>query len=139
MKFKKLETLKDCCADYIDGENWKVAVGYKYYLVSNYGRVYSIRNDRLLKPNIHTGGYFDVRLKRNNGGFQHVILSRLIATMFVPNPENKPVVHHIDGDVKNNKADNLMWVTAEEHKEIHRQMRQAAKLARQRKGGDVNE
>ena len=139
MKFKDLETLKDCCADYIDGEVWKAAIGYKYYLVSNYGRVYSIRNDRVLKPNIHTGGYLDVRLKQKYGGFKRVILSRLIATMFVPNPENKPIVHHIDGDIKNNKADNLMWVTAEEHKEIHRQMRQAAKLERQQKGGDVNE
>lgn len=139
MKFKDLETLKDCCADYIDGEVWKAAIGYKYYLVSNYGRVYSIRNDRVLKPNTHTGGYLDVRLKRKSGGFQHVILSRLIANMFVPNPENKPIVHHIDGDIKNNKADNLMWVTAEEHKEIHRQLREAAKQSRQQKGGDVNE
>lgn len=126
-------------ADYINGEIWAVAVGYQYYLVSNYGRVYSLKQNKILKPNIHTGGYLDVSLKRNDGNFVHVNISRLVAMMFIDNPQQKPIVHHINCDRKNNRTDNLMWVTAEEHREIHRQLREAAKQSRQQKGGVVNE
>ena len=126
-------------ADYISGEKWAIAVDYQYYLVSNYGRVYSLKHNKILKPNVHTGGYLDVYIKRNDGKFTHVIVSRLVAMMFVANPDQKPIVHHIDCDIKNNRADNLMWVTAEEHIQIHRQLREAAKQSRQQKGGDVNE
>ena len=47
-------------------------------------------------------------------------LHTIIAEMFVSNPENKPIVHHIDGDATNNDpATNLMWVTQSEHMQIH--------------------
>lgn len=56
-------------------------------------------------------------------------LHKLIALMFIPNPQNKPFIHHIDCNTKNNHADNLMWVTQAEHLSIHRNM----------KGGECNE
>ncbi len=58
-------------------------------------------------------------------------LHRLIATAFHSNPDNKPIVHHIDCNVKNNKAENLLWVTEEEHKAIHDELR--------KKGNNNNE
>lgn len=46
---------------------------------------------------------------------------RLVANTFIPNPENKPEIHHKDGNRKNPKADNLMWCTRQEHFEIERE------------------
>lgn len=40
---------------------------------------------------------------------------RLVAAAFIPNPENKPCIDHIDGDRANNHADNLRWVTVKEN------------------------
>lgn len=45
---------------------------------------------------------------------------RLVAQTFIPNPENKPFVHHKDLNHLNNSADNLMWVTRKEHDELHK-------------------
>lgn len=56
----------------------------------------------------------------NNGIRRATTLHTLIAEIFIPNPEGKTVVHHIDGDASNNDpTTNLMWVTAKEHSQIH--------------------
>lgn len=133
------ETFTTSYADYISGEKWAVAVGYQYYMVSNYGRVYSLKQNKILKYNDISTNYLEVKLKRNDGRFEHVKVHRLVAKMFIENPQNKPIVHHIDCNNQNNKADNLMWVTAEEHIEIHRQLREKAKQSQQQKEGDVDE
>lgn len=132
-----IKTFTKDYADYISGEKWAVAVGYQYYLVSSYGRVYSLKHNKILKPNVYTGGYFDVRIKRNDGGFEHVKIHRLVAMFFVDNPQNKPIVHHIDCNNQNNKADNLMWVTAEEHIQIHRHIKEMSKQNQNEKGNDA--
>lgn len=74
------------------------------YEVSNYGNV---KVDGVLtEPTIGTGGYLSV--------YSHHV-HRMVAELFVPNPENKPCVDHIDTDRNNNKADNLRWVTQKEN------------------------
>ena len=65
------------------------------------------------------GGYVRAGLC-SAGGFVSLDIHRAVAAAFLPNPENKPHVHHIDGDKRNNCADNLMWVTREEHGKLHR-------------------
>lgn len=52
--------------------------------------------------------------------FTHIHV--LVAEMFVPNSEGKSIVHHIDGDARNNNPSNLMWVTASQHRTIHNEM-----------------
>lgn len=93
-------------------ENWKVINDFPNYEISNFG---NIRNKtKLLKIVPNKQGYNIVVLC--NGGIRKTInVHRLVAAAFVPNPENKPCVDHIDGDRANNHADNLRWVTAKEN------------------------
>lgn len=112
--------------DFIYGEDWKSIARYDY-LVSNYGRVYSLKRKKILTPFITPPTkYLTVKL---GGGcrFSNYKVHRLVAAAFVKNPDGKPIVHHIDGNSLNNSADNLMWVTAKEHKNIHRKLRQKAR------------
>lgn len=77
-----------------------------------------VRNDRtghILKPVTSNSGYCCVKLWDRGRG-KNSFVHRLVALAFVPNPDNKPEVNHIDGDKKNNSASNLEWVTAAENK-----------------------
>jgi len=92
-------------------EVWKTIRGHEAYKVSTYGRVYSTKTLRVLKPLKHTNGYLQVQLGRGNRYLVH----RLVADAFLPNKHNKPFVNHIDGNKVNNCADNLEWTTQGEN------------------------
>ena len=77
-----------------------------------------VRNDRtgyLRKPTVSNNGYYRVKLW-DKGKSQNCLIHRLVAIAFVPNPENKPEVNHVDGNKANNTASNLEWVTGAENK-----------------------
>src|SRR5699024_845781 len=71
--------------------------------------------ERKLKPLIDSKGYpyIDVRF---DGKRRCPKIHRLVALAFIPNPENKPQVNHIDGNKENNNINNLEWVTNEENR-----------------------
>lgn len=110
----------------IKGEQWKKVTGYENYLVSNYGRVYSKYRNKLINPYQKKNNYFYVRLT-DNKKTKDMRLHRLIAETFVENPDNKPYIHHKDVNKSNNHADNLMWVTMQEHFKIHKELKQQKK------------
>lgn len=111
------------------GELWRVVNGYDNYFVSNYGRVYGMYQKKVLK-HFNSGGKPYVYVKLCKQGVPHSIaVHRLIATAFCDNTESKPIVHHKDTNAKNNYADNLMWVTKQEHKNLHKQIRAKRKGA----------
>lgn len=108
---------------------WRPVVGFEdRYEVSNDGRVRSIDtyvNCRGGKTRLSKGrmkplyrnnrGYVIVSLCRDNKA-TYSLVHRLVAEAFISNPHNKPQVNHIDGDVRNNHAGNLEWVTDNENK-----------------------
>lgn len=88
----------------------------KFYTFSTTGDVYSKRYGKKLKPFADRQGYLYVDLF-NGEGKKRFAVHRLIASLFIPNPENKEEVNHIDFDKQNNDVNNLEWVTRTENYE----------------------
>lgn len=109
-------------------KQWLPVVGYEgIYEVSLDGYVRSIPRvcrskfgsersvpQSLLKIHEFDSGYCYVVLSRS-GRSKNVLLHRIVAEAFIPNPENKPAVNHIDLNKRNNCVSNLEWVTNSEN------------------------
>lgn len=110
-------------------EIWKDIEGYEgLYKVSNLGRVKSLdrftksgrgNGIRLIKGRILKGGkannYQFVNLKQLDSSQHNHYIHRLVAQAFIPNPDNKPCIDHIDTNPANNTVENLQWVTHKEN------------------------
>ena len=104
-------------------KKWKDIPGYEgLYCVSKDGEVYGVKRGKLLKPFITEKGYALVDLYKNNVR-KHKKVHRLVALAFIPNPDNKEQINHIDFDKLNNKVSNLEWCTNDENQSHAAKMR----------------
>jgi hypothetical protein len=84
--------------------------GYPDYLVFEDGRIFSKKSNKFLVPSSNQR-YQSVEL-HDNGKHERLLVHRIVATAFIPNPENYPQVNHKDENPLNNHVDNLEWCTA---------------------------
>lgn len=109
-------------------EQWKDIKGYEgLYQISSLGRVKRLgryRNtkhggvawlkEKIMKPKITIHGYYEISLMKNGKHKSHTV-HRLVAGAFIPNPENKPCIDHINTNRLDNKIENLRWCTHSEN------------------------
>ena len=98
-------------------EQWKVFLSYDHnhghaeYQVSTNGSIRNSRTGKIKAPTQHGDGYLVFRADAIR---YTKLVHRIVAETFIPNPENKPCVDHINGIRSDNRVENLRWV---DHKE----------------------
>lgn len=99
-------------------EVFKDVVGFEdYFQISNLGRLFSKRSNKILKLHTNKSGYVSLATKiGGRQGINHCFkLHRVVAEAFLHNPDNKPEVNHKDGIKSNNIVTNLEWSTKSEN------------------------
>lgn len=106
----------------MSAEEWRVITDWPRYEVSSHGRVRFAESGRIVPQSRHPDGYHQVSLVRLTRESDNALpkskkfrAHRLVASVFIKNPNGKPQVNHIDGNKRNNHAGNLEWVTGREN------------------------
>ena len=92
-------------------EEWRTINGHPKYMVSNFGRVMTIKTSRILKQKNSRGRYMLVGLPIGDRKYKWASIHRLVAEAFVDGFDGTLYVDHIDKNSFNNRADNLRCVT----------------------------
>jgi hypothetical protein len=87
----------------------KIMTGYPNYIITNGGMVYNSRKNKYLA--LATKGGYKFALLSDGNGNKCFSVHRLVALLYLDNPNNLPEVNHIDFDKTNNNVDNLEWIS----------------------------
>jgi len=92
-------------------EIWKVIENLEGYMISNFGRVKSLKKNIMLTPSMNNWGYLRVKLSQDGKRYR-LLIHRLVLKSFKPNEDlNKTECNHKDGNKENNYVENLEWCT----------------------------
>ena len=99
--------------EFIDdsSEEWRVLSDFPRYSVSWKGQIRNDKSYKILHPSPTKQGYIGLKIANKDNKQCKIKMHRLIAQTFIPNPNNYPVVNHLDENKSNNCVDNLEWVT----------------------------
>lgn len=103
---------------YMEEEQWKQIPICSNYEASTLGRIRRIGYTTILKPIPRVGKGTVPRWRfqaRVDGKPKNICIHRAVATAFIPNPDNKPQIDHINGDPADNRVSNLRWATQSEN------------------------
>jgi hypothetical protein len=133
----------------LEGEEWRDVVGYEgYYIVSNLGRIATIRGSyeytkngktfiknwprHICSTSIAPSTHYERMTFKVNYKHNTQLVHRVVAEAFLPNPNNFTCIDHIDDDPSNNRADNLQWCDyhINNSKPRHRELGSIAKRGR---------
>ena len=96
-------------------EEWRPVNGYEgIYEISSLGRLRTLKTGHIKSPSLMRNGYYGYLLWKNNHS-KFATLHRLLAIAFIPNPENKPCIDHINTIKTDNRLDNLRWCSSKEN------------------------
>lgn len=108
-------------------EEYRPIENFANYEVSNFGNVRNSKTGRVLVPGRNKVGYYIVNLSKDKKQVTNYVHT-LVAKAFIPNPENKPCVDHINSVKTNNNVTNLRYATKRENS-------QNAVISRRNKSG----
>lgn len=120
---------------------YKAIKGYEgFYEINELGQVRSVdrivkvkdgsvrkRQGKELKLQIDKGGYLVITLSKN-GVYKTCKVHRLVAESFLPNPDDLPEIHHKNNDRKDNRVQNLMWISKAEQIDEHWRVAQSKRI-----------
>ena len=98
-----------------DLEDYKDIIGYDgKYKINKKGDVLNVKKNKLLKKSLNRG-YYRVKLFDEEKKPKDYLLHRLLGIHFISNPDNKPIIDHINRNKGDNDLNNLRWVSYEEN------------------------
>lgn len=93
-------------------KNFNLIPGFSKYGISRRGMVVNMETGKLIKPTKTEDDYYRVKLNDNNGIRRAMLIHRLVAMTYIPNPNNLPEVNHLNGK-EDSSAESLEWITRE--------------------------